>query len=73
MEWLRLPETSMFSDQFNALEVWNGFNMTDSNGDGIREISRLDVVMRDWFNFNQPHIPVDETFENTEPLTQCHT
>jgi hypothetical protein len=51
MEWLRLPETSLFSDQFNALEVWNGFSTTDSNGDGVRELSRLDIVTRDWFNF----------------------
>jgi len=49
--YLRLPETTMWSDDFDALEVWNGFGTCDSNGDGVREISRLDMVMRDWFNF----------------------
>jgi hypothetical protein len=50
-DWMRLPETSLWSNDFNALEVWNGFAMTDSNDDGIREIARLDMVMRDWFGF----------------------
>lgn len=50
-DWLRLPEASIWDDSFNALEVWNGFNMKDSNEDGVREIGRLDTVMRDWFNF----------------------
>jgi hypothetical protein len=50
-EWLRLPETSLWDDGFNALEVWNGFDIADTNADGVREISRLDIVMRDWFNF----------------------
>jgi len=50
-EFLRLPGQSLWSDQFNMLEVWNGFDMGDSNGDGRREITKLDRVMRDWFNF----------------------
>lgn len=49
-EWMRLPSTSLWSDAFNALEVWNGFSITDSNGDGVRENAKLDMVMRDWFN-----------------------
>jgi hypothetical protein len=51
LEWLRLPETSLWDDSFNGLEVWNGFGMKDSNDDGVREIGKLDIVMRDWFNF----------------------
>ncbi|HTM21826.1 MAG TPA: CehA/McbA family metallohydrolase [Kofleriaceae bacterium] len=51
-EWLRLPETStQWSDDFDSLEVWNGFATADSNSDGVREIRRLDLVLRDWFNF----------------------
>jgi len=50
-EWLRLPETTMWSNDFDALEVWNGFDTADSNRDGVREIAKLDIVMRDWFNF----------------------
>ena len=50
-EWMRLPDVSLWDDTFNALEVWNGFDMADSNDDGVREIARLDAVMRDWFNF----------------------
>jgi hypothetical protein len=48
---LRLPDQSLWSDQFNTLEVWNGFEMGDSDGDGRREITKLDRVLRDWFNF----------------------
>jgi hypothetical protein len=50
-QWLRLPEVSLWSDDFDALEVWNGFVLADSNGDGVRELAGLDVTMRDWFNF----------------------
>jgi hypothetical protein len=51
-EWLRLPEeTDLFSSDFNSLEVWNGFSSSDTDGDGVREITKLDIVMRDWFNF----------------------
>ncbi|HWN68671.1 MAG TPA: CehA/McbA family metallohydrolase, partial [Haliangium sp.] len=49
--WLRLPAVSLWSDDFDALEVWNGMEVADSNGDGVRELTRLDLVMRDWFNF----------------------
>ena len=49
-EWLRLPGESLWSDAWNALEVWNGFSMRDTDGDGRREIVSLDRVMRDWFN-----------------------
>lgn len=47
-EWLRLPGESLWSDKFNGLEVWNGFTVADSNGDGLRENRSLDRVMRDW-------------------------
>jgi hypothetical protein len=49
-DWLRLPGESLWSDQFNGLEVWNGFTMADSNGDGLRENRSLDRVMRDWLS-----------------------
>lgn len=49
-DWLRLPGESLWSDAWNALEVWNGFGMKDTDGDGRRETTRLDRVMRDWFN-----------------------
>ncbi len=47
-DYLRLPEVSLWSDQFNGLEVWNGFDMADTDGDGIRENRGLDRVLRDW-------------------------
>jgi len=50
-DWLRLPGTELFSDSFNALEVWNGFDMGDTNDDGVREVRSADMVMRDWFTF----------------------
>ncbi len=50
-EMLRLPGTSLWSDTFNTLEVWNGFEMVDSDADGRREITKLDRVLADWFNF----------------------
>jgi hypothetical protein len=49
---LRLPpEAQLWDATFNALEVWNGFGTEDTDGDGVREIQSLDLVMRDWFNF----------------------
>jgi hypothetical protein len=51
-EWLRLPPgASLWDATFNALEVWNGFDTEDTDGDGVREILSLDLVMGDWFNF----------------------
>jgi len=50
-EMLRLPDESLWSDAFNTLEVWNGFQMGDTDGDGQREITKLDRTLRDWFNF----------------------
>ncbi|MCX5748104.1 MAG: CehA/McbA family metallohydrolase [Proteobacteria bacterium] len=49
-DFLRLPETSLWSDKFNGLEVWNGFNMFDTNADGIRENRSLDLVLADWLS-----------------------
>ncbi|MBA2544633.1 MAG: CehA/McbA family metallohydrolase [Deltaproteobacteria bacterium] len=47
---LRLPGESLWSDAFNGLEVWNGFDIVDSNDDGVRENESLDLVMRDWLS-----------------------
>ena len=49
-DWLRLPGEDLWSDKFNGLEIWNGFGMTDSDGDGRQEVQNLDRVTRDWFN-----------------------
>jgi hypothetical protein len=49
-DWLRLPGESLWNDRFNGLEVWNGFTIADSNGDGLRENKSLDRVMRDWLS-----------------------
>ncbi len=49
-EWLRLPGESLWNDSWNALEVWNGFDMEDTDGDNRNENTKLDRVMRDWFN-----------------------
>ena len=49
-DWLRLPEESLWSDQFTGLEIWNGFNMADTNGDMLREDTKLDRTMRDWLS-----------------------
>ncbi len=51
--YLRLPEESLWSPEFNGLEVWNGSGQTldDTDADGQRENVSLDRVMRDWFAF----------------------
>ncbi len=49
-QWLRLPDESLWNDTWNALEVWNGFSMSDTDGDRRREITSMDRVLRDWFN-----------------------
>ncbi len=49
-QWLRLPEESLWDDSWNALEIWNGFAMKDTDGDARNECTSLDRVMRDWFN-----------------------
>ena len=49
-EDLRLPGESLWSDQFNGLEIWNGFDIKDSDGDGLRENKSLDRVMHDWLS-----------------------
>jgi hypothetical protein len=48
--FLRLPDADLWSNEFNGLEVWNGFRMADSDDDGVREIQSQDQVLRDWFN-----------------------
>lgn len=47
---LRLPDESLWSDSFNALEVWNGFAAGDTDADGVLELTSVDRVLRDWFN-----------------------
>ncbi len=47
---LRLPEESLWNDNFNGLEVWNGFDVGDTNNDGVRENRSLDRTMRDWIS-----------------------
>jgi hypothetical protein len=49
-DFLRLPGASLWDDTFNSLEIWNGFDRVDSDGDGIFEFKRLDKVLIDWFN-----------------------
>jgi len=49
-DYLRLPGVSLWDDTFNGLEVWNGFDIVDSDSDGQRDNRSLDRVMRDYFN-----------------------
>ncbi len=51
-DFLRLSDpTGIFGPDFDSLEVWNGFKTDDTDGDGVREVVSLDLVMRDWMNF----------------------
>jgi hypothetical protein len=51
-DYLRLSDpTGIFGPGFDSLEVWNGFKTEDTDGDGVREVVSLDLVMRDWMNF----------------------
>src|SRR5690606_5312896 len=48
----RLEEgVAMFDENFDAIELYNGFNSEDTNGDGIQEDPRVDLTLRDSFNF----------------------
>lgn len=72
-DWLRLPpeDGDLFSDDFNALEVWNRFGILDTDGDGVMEITGLDTTMRDWFNFmsfGKPVTPVASSDTHYEVL-----
>jgi hypothetical protein len=49
-EYLRLPGESLWSDQFNGLEIWNGFSMADTNGDSVRECLSTERIMWDWLS-----------------------
>lgn len=77
--WLRLPEgQSLWSDQFNALEVWNGFQMADSNDDMLRENKKLDRVMRDWlsmlsFGFYVTPTGNSDSHTSTDPIGMPRT
>ena len=47
----RLEEgVAMFSDNFDAVELYNGFDVVDLNGDGIKEERRVEMILRDYFN-----------------------
>jgi hypothetical protein len=51
-ETLRLAaDASIFSGDFNVLEIWNGFGVEDTNDDGVLEDSATDRTVKDWFNF----------------------
>lgn len=69
IDWLRLPpDMPLFDLGFNALEVWSSFGVADTNGDGVRELTKLDVVMRDWFNFlsfGKPITPIGNSDTHT--------
>jgi hypothetical protein len=47
---LRLPDQDLWSDAFNGLEIWNGFAISDTDGDGLRENTSLDRVLHDWLS-----------------------
>jgi hypothetical protein len=75
LDWLRLPlDAEMYSDTFDALEIWNGFSTTDSDADGVIEFSRLDLVLRDWFNFlsfGKLVAPLGNSDSHTRELDAC--
>ena len=51
-DWLRLPlDEPLYSDRYDAIEVWNNLGGGDSDGDGVREMVELDRVLRDYMNF----------------------
>src|SRR5262249_25947792 len=46
-DWLRLPlGQSLFSDAFDALEVWTRLETEDTDGDGVLEFPMLDAQLR---------------------------
>jgi hypothetical protein len=48
----RLPEeVQMFNDNFDAVEVYNGLQVSDENGDQRREDVRVDLILKDMANF----------------------
>lgn len=44
------PGAQLFSDNFDVVELYNGFDVQDLNGDGVREEQRIDLILRDMFN-----------------------
>jgi hypothetical protein len=48
---LRLPDTDFYSDDYDALEVWNSLSQADTDGDGVREQNVMDLVLRDYLAF----------------------
>jgi hypothetical protein len=47
----RLPGgVALFSDNFDSFELYNGFDISDLNDDGVREERRVEIVLRDYFN-----------------------
>jgi hypothetical protein len=51
-EILRIAsDEPMWSDNFDTLEVYNGFSIADYDGDGEVDDQKLEINLRDWFNF----------------------
>ncbi|MBI3070602.1 MAG: CehA/McbA family metallohydrolase [Deltaproteobacteria bacterium] len=48
---LRLPGESLWSADFDAVEVYNGYSSPSSNPDGLGRDTKIDTILRDWFNF----------------------
>ena len=44
------PTSRCGATSSTGLEIWNGFAMPDTNGDGLRENTSLDRMMRDWLS-----------------------
>jgi hypothetical protein len=41
---------AMFSDNFDSIELYNGFDVGDLNDDGVKEEVRVEMILRDYFN-----------------------
>jgi hypothetical protein len=48
---LRLPNETLWSANFDAVEVYNGYNAPSYNPDGLGRDDKIDTILRDWFNF----------------------
>ena len=47
-DWLRLPGESLWSDQFNGLEIWNGFASATRTATACARTGRSIACMHDW-------------------------
>jgi hypothetical protein len=51
-EILRIAlDEPLWSDDFDTMELYNGFQLRDYDGDGEVDEETVELVMRDWFNF----------------------